>query len=97
MKTYRISVDWQVHGTILVPAKSLEEAIKRIETNDEIIFPIKHENVESSLEVNYDIVQEMYPDEKIGNEPPRANENDSLTCPDCGGEMGTHNLSCSIW
>ena len=107
MKTYRISVDWQVYGIILVSADSLEEAIRTIELDDDIAFPIEHENVESSLEVNYDVTQETYPDEKIGEEPAQTNweekknKQNKLKCGDCKKIMTENNTyildpPCSI-
>ena len=93
MKEYKVPVDWQVYGEIYVTARSLEEAIERIENDDETPFPTDYYNVDSSLEVNYDQAQVNYPDEEIGNEPIHAKG--SLTCPECGGKLGKHMLSCS--
>ena len=97
MKTYNIPVDWQVYGFKHIEARSLEEAINKIEIDSEKSFPIRHGNVESSLEVNYEMAQETYPDEEIGDEPFWANRNGPLVCPSCGGNLGKHFLNCSIF
>ena len=96
-REYKISIDWQVYGEVIVEARSLEEAIriieKGIDSNGDIAFPTDYENVENSMEVNYDVAQAKYPDEEIDNEPIHAKG--SLTCPECGGKLGKHMLSCS--
>jgi hypothetical protein len=96
---YSIPVDWQACGEVVVRAESLDKAINIIEggvrRGDEIPFPTKHENVESSMEVNYQMAEEMYPDEEISAEPPC--KTNGLDCPECGGLMGRHSIGCSIY
>ena len=93
MKTYRIPVTWEVSGEMNVIAKSLEEAIEKAENYP---YPPEHNNIDGSLEVNFDVIEYLNPgEERLEKEPPVKKE--PLTCPDCSGKMGTHNLSCSIW
>jgi hypothetical protein len=94
MKTYKIPISWEVAGEVEIEAENIDEAVRIVELND-IPYPSIDYNIDGSVEVNYDIIEELNDGEKLSEEPPF--NGDSLTCPDCGCKGGKHYLSCSVW
>jgi len=54
MKTFKIPVEWAVFGVVEIEAETLEEAIKKVdEDNDEIPLP-EGDYIDGSWQVNKD-------------------------------------------
>ena len=58
-KTFRIACDWEVYGTMVVEAYSLEEAIKIAENNDDPL-PTDDEYIDDSFKVNKEQTDYFY-------------------------------------
>lgn len=58
MPIFKISCSWEVYGTAEVEAKSLEEAIEKVEQDD---FPLPNENhyIDGSFNVDYEMSKEL--------------------------------------
>jgi len=61
-KEYEIPVIWRAYGTMMIKADSLEEAIKEVETNPTLEWPVQDEVVEGSLRVNRQVAEEINKD-----------------------------------
>ena len=94
MKTYRIPVTWEVYGEMEIDAENINQAVEIAEAID-APYPSVDGNVEGSLEVDYDLAQELNDGEEIGSEP--IYSGGSLQCRECGGLNGKHFLNCSVW
>jgi len=93
MKTYTIPISWEVAGEVEIDAENIDEAVAKVESPD-FIYPSVDYNIDGSVVVNYDIIEELNDGEKLSEEPPF--KGDLLTCPDCGCSGGKHYLSCSV-
>lgn len=68
MPIFKVPVDWCVYGVCIVEALNLEEAINKVE-NDETPYPTISNNTEESLEVNFELIEELNPGYKLRGEP----------------------------
>jgi len=59
MPTFKVSVEWMVCATVEVEAESLDDAICKVEDDDDDDFPLPTDPdyVEGSLMANYQITQ----------------------------------------
>lgn len=58
-KTFRIACDWEVYGTMVIEADSLEEAVKIAEDNDDPL-PTDDEYIDGSFKVNKEMTDYFY-------------------------------------
>jgi hypothetical protein len=81
MRKYKIAVTWAVCGEAEVEANTLEEAIRKVEENENDEFPIAMfdgEYVDDSFEINQQCTKEL--------NPIKYEYVDGL-CPDCGQDI----------
>ena len=55
---YEVPCSWEVYGTVEVAARSLDEAIEKVEDND-FPLPSKSSYVDGSFQVDRDIAEEI--------------------------------------
>lgn len=73
MPYFKIPVNWEVYGIYHVEASNIEEAIHKVEWED-VPYPSIDDNIEGSMEVNFDLVELLNPGTKLADEPPLMKE-----------------------
>ena len=68
MRTFKIPVTWETYGVMEIEAETIEEAIK-LADEDGTPYPSIDNNVDGSLEVNFEMIEHLNPLECIKNEP----------------------------
>jgi len=99
MPVYKVPVNWEVYGVMDIMATTLQEAVDKAE---DYPYPTTDENIEGSQVVNFGMLPIMNPevtqreiDHIIKKE--FEEEKSLLTCPECGGKIGQHFMSCSVY
>ena len=57
MPNFKIPVTWEVYGELKINAKSLDKAISKVKNED--IYPSIIDNIWGSIEVDYDIAEDI--------------------------------------
>ena len=66
MTKFKIPIEWECYGEVEIEAKSLDEAIDEVNLNsDEIALPEDFDVVEGSIEVNFEVVEELNPGHRL--------------------------------
>ena len=72
MTNFKIPINWQSYGIVEIEAESLDEAVDEINLNsDEVILPKDWMLEEGSIEINFEVVEELNPGYKLNEEPQR--------------------------
>ena len=72
MGIFKIPIEWRCYGEVEITAKNLDEAVDEVNLNsDEVILPKDWSLEEGSIEINFEIVEELNPGHKLDEEPPR--------------------------
>jgi len=69
MPKFKIPIEWKCYGEIKIEAKNLDEAIEEVQLNsDETVLPKDWDLEEGSIDINYELVEELNPGHKINIE-----------------------------
>ena len=62
MPKFKIPIEWECYGEVEIEANNLDEAVDEVNLNsDEIVLPEDFDVVEGSIEVNFEVVEELNP------------------------------------
>ena len=68
MPKFKIPIEWECHGEVEIEAKNLDEAIEEVQLNsDEIVLPEDWDVEEGSIDINFDLVEELNPGHKASH------------------------------
>jgi hypothetical protein len=59
MPKFKVACSWTMIDEFEVEADTLEEAICKVEDNENNAFPLKGEYLDDSFEINHDVTQEL--------------------------------------
>ena len=67
-REYQIPITWEVHGEMLIETDDIENLIKDIEAGH-LVLPEIDSDVDGSIQVDYELLEEMNPGLKLSPEP----------------------------
>ena len=60
MTKFKIPIEWKCYGKVEIEAENLDKAVDEVNLNsDEIALPEDFDVVEGSIEVNFEVVEEL--------------------------------------